>query len=225
MNKLLLSSFGGLLFLLVVLALALFIPAGSLAYWQAWVFLAVFGVCVVLITAYLFRYDQGLLTRRVAAGPVAEPSTFQKVIQSIAALAFLLMFIVPGLDYRFHWSSVPVAMVIFAEVMVALGLFFVFLVFRENSYTSATVEVAAEQKVVTTGPYALVRHPMYTGALLMCLFVPIALGSWVGLPFVLPLVLVIVVRLLDEEKLLKKDLAGYDAYTQKVRYHLIPYVW
>ena len=135
------------------------------------------------------------------------------------------MFIVPGLDYRFHWSHVPVALVVIADIVVALGLFIVFLVFRENSYTSATVEVAAEQKVVTSGPYALVRHPMYSGALLMCVFVPIALGAWVGLPFVLPLIIVIVVRLLDEEKLLKTDLMGYDAYTQKVRYHLIPYVW
>ena len=225
MNKLLLSSFGGLVFLLVVLGLCLFLPAGSLAYWQGWLFLAVFGVCVVLITAYLFRYDQGLLSRRVAAGPVAEPSTFQKIIQSLAAVAFLLMFIVPGLDYRFHWSHIPVALVIFAEVMVALGLFFVFLVFRANSYTSGVVEVAAEQKVVTTGPYALVRHPMYSGALLMCIFVPIALGSWVGLPFVLPLIVVIVARLFDEEKLLKSELKGYDAYLQKVRFHLIPYVW
>src|SRR5258708_964567 len=136
MNKLLLSSFGGLVFLLVVLGLCLFVPAGSLAYWQGWGFLAVFGVCVVPITAYLFRYDQGLLTRRVAAGPVAEPSTFQKVIQSIAAVAFLLMFIVPGLDYRFHWSTVPVALVVIADIVVALGLFIVFLVFRANSYTS-----------------------------------------------------------------------------------------
>ena len=225
MNKLLLSSFGGLVFLLVVLGLCLFVPAGSLAYWQGWFFLAVFGVCVVLITAYLFRYDQGLLSRRVAAGPVAETSTFQKIIQSIAAIAFLLMFIVPGLDYRFHWSTIPVALVVFAELMVALGLFSVFLVFRANSYTSGTIEVAAEQKVVTTGPYALVRHPMYSGALVMCVFVPIALGSWVGLPFVLPLIIVIVVRLLDEEKLLRKDLAGYEGYMQKVRYHLIPFVW
>jgi protein-S-isoprenylcysteine O-methyltransferase Ste14 len=106
-----------------------------------------------------------------------------------------------------------------------LGLFSVFLVFRANSYTSGTIEVAAEQKVVTTGPYALVRHPMYSGALVMCVFVPIALGSWVGLPFVLPLIIVIVVRLLDEEKLLRKDLAGYEGYMQKVRYHLIPFVW
>jgi protein-S-isoprenylcysteine O-methyltransferase Ste14 len=225
MNKLFISSFAGLLFLLVVLGLCLFIPAGSLAYWQGWVFLAVFGVCVVLITAYLFRYDQALLTRRVAAGPVAEPSTTQKVIQSIAALAFLLMFIVPGLDYRFGWSHVPLWLVVLADIVVALGLFIVFLVFRANSYTSATVEVAAEQKVVSTGPYALVRHPMYSGALLMCVFVPIALGSWVGLPFVLPLIAVIIVRLLDEEKLLQKDLSGYTAYMKKVRFHLIPYVW
>lgn len=225
MNNLLLRSFAGLLFLLVVLALALFFPAGSLAYWQAWVFLAVFGVCVTLITAYLFSFDQGLLTRRVQAGPVAEPEPIQKVIQSLAALFFILMFIVPGLDYRFHWSNVPPALVAISDLMVALGLFIVFRVFRENTYTDATIRVAAEQKVVTTGPYAVVRHPMYAGASLMCLFVPLALGSWVGVPFAVILILVIALRLIDEEKLLKKDLAGYEAYTQKVRYHLIPFVW
>src|SRR5712692_2244057 len=222
MNKLLVRSFVGLIFLLLVLALCLFLPAGSLAYWQAWVFLAVFGVCVTLITAYLFRFDPGLLSRRVEAGPVAEPEPIQKVIQSVAALFFILMFIVPGLDYRFHWSNVPLALVAISELMVVLGLFIVFLVFRENSYTGATVRVAAEQKVVTTGPYAVVRHPMYAGALLMCLFVPLALGSWVGVPFAVPLIIVIAVRLLDEEKLLKADLPGYEAYCQKVRYHMIP---
>jgi protein-S-isoprenylcysteine O-methyltransferase Ste14 len=225
MNNLLVRSFIGLIFLLLVLALCLFLPAGSLAYWQAWVFLAVFGVCVTLITAYLFRFDQGLLTRRVEAGPVAEPEPLQKVIQSVAALCFILMFIVPGLDYRFHWSNVPPAVVAVSELMVVLGLFIVFLVFRENSYSGATVRVAVEQKVVTTGPYAAVRHPMYAGALLMCLFVPLALGSWVGAPFTVPLIIVIVVRLLDEEKLLKADLPGYEAYWRTVRYHLIPYVW
>jgi protein-S-isoprenylcysteine O-methyltransferase Ste14 len=225
MNNLLLRSFAGLLFLLVVLALALFLPAGSLAYWQAWVFLAVFGVCVTLITAYLARYDPGLLSRRVEAGPVAEPEPIQRVIQSVAALCFILMFIVPGLDYRFHWSTVPVALVAISELIVALGLYIVFLVFRENTYTGATIRVAAEQKVVTTGPYAVVRHPMYAGASLMVLFVPLALGSWVGVPFAVILILVIAARLIDEEKLLKKDLSGYEAYTQKVRYHLIPFVW
>lgn len=225
MNNLLVRSMLGLVFLLAVLALALFIPAGSLAYWQGWVFLAVFGVCVILITLYLFRYDQGLLGRRVQAGPVAEPDPAQKIIQSLAAVCFILLFIVPGLDYRFHWSSVPVAVVALSDLMVAAGLFFVFLVFRENSYTSAVIEVAAEQKVVTTGPYAIVRHPMYAGALVLLIFTSPALGSWYGIPAAVLLILVIAARLLGEEKLLKTSLTGYDAYCQKVRYHLIPFVW
>ncbi len=225
MNNLLARSLAGLLFLLFILALCLFLSAGSLAYWQAWVFLAVFGACVTFVTVYLFRFDQALLTRRVEAGPGAEPDPFQKVVQSVAGLFFLLLFIIPGFDYRFHWSNVPPGVVVFSDVMVALGLFIVFLVFRENSYTSATVQVAAEQKVVSTGPYAIVRHPMYAGALLMLLFVPFALGSWVALPFVVPMFLVIGVRLLAEEKTLTTELPGYSAYCQKVRYHLLPFVW
>lgn len=225
MNTLILRSFGGLLFLLVVLGLLLFIPAGSLAYWQAWVFLADFGVCVVLITAYLMRYDQGLLERRVEAGPSAETDRAQQIIQSIASLCFILIFVVAGLDYRNHWSSVPLWLVILADVLVALGLYVVFLVFRENSYTSATVKVAAEQKVVSTGPYAVVRHPMYAGAGVMVLAAPIALGSWWALLPAVGLMVGIAFRLLAEEQTLAGDLAGYTEYTRKVRYHLIPGVW
>ena len=225
MNNLILRSFGGLLFLLVVLGLLLFIPAGSLAYWQAWLFLAVFGVCVVLITAYLMRNDQGLLARRVDAGPGAETDPTQKVIQGVAGLCFILIFILAGLDYRFHWSNVPAWLVVLAEVLVALGLYIVFLVFRENSYTSAVVTVAAEQKVVTTGPYAVVRHPMYAGAGIFVLLTPVALGSWFAILAAMGLMLGIAVRLLAEEKTLAADLAGYKEYMQKVRYHLIPYVW
>ncbi len=225
MTQLLLRAFGGLVFLLAVLALALFASAGSLAYWQAWAYLAVFAICVTLITAYLVRNDPGLLSRRVQAGPVAESDPTQKVIQSLASLCFILLFIVPGLDYRFHWSNVPVAAVVFSDVMGALGLLVVFLVFRENSYTSAVVEVSAEQKVVTTGPYAVVRHPMYAGAMLLVLFTPTALGSWFAIPTAVALALVIAARLLSEEKLLQASLTGYDAYCHKVRYHLIPFIW
>jgi protein-S-isoprenylcysteine O-methyltransferase Ste14 len=224
-NKLLVRSLAGLLFLLAFLALCLFLAAGSLAYWQAWVFLAVFGVCVLGVTVYLFRFDQGLLERRVEAGPGAEVDPTQKVIQGAASLFFILLFIIPGFDYRFHWSHVPPGAVVLSDVMVALGLFIVFLVFRENSYTSATVQVAAEQKVVSTGPYGVVRHPMYAGALLMLLFVPFALGSWVAAPFVVPMFLVIGVRLLNEEKTLMADLPGYEAYCRQVRYHLVPWIW
>lgn len=225
MNKLILQAIGGLLFLMVVLAAALFLPAGSVNYWQAWIFLAVFFGMVLWVTLYLMKNDPALLQRRVQAGPVAEQQRSQKLIQSLASLAFLFMFILPGLDHRFAWSEVPAAVVVLGDILVALGLLIVFFVFRENSFTSATIEVGADQKIVSTGPYAVVRHPMYSGALIMLLGVPLALGSWWGLIIVIPMTLVIVLRLLDEEKFLAKNLAGYEEYRSKVRYRLAPLLW
>jgi protein-S-isoprenylcysteine O-methyltransferase Ste14 len=225
MSNLLVKTILGFGFLMLVLALALFIPAGSLNYWQAWVYLAVWAACVILITAYLVRNDQELLAGRVKAGPVAETQKSQKIIQGLASLFFIGLFIVPGLDYRFGWSNIPPVLSLIADGIVALGFYIVFLTFKENSYTRSTIEVSDEQQVVTTGPYRVVRHPMYAGALLLVVFTPLALGSWVAMPFSLPLILVIVVRLLDEEKFLQRNLAGYAQYCQKVRYHLVPYAW
>ncbi len=225
MNNLIVKSILGFLFLVLVLALALFLSAGSWHFWQAWVWLGVFSVCVILITLYLARYDPRLLASRVQAGPIAETQKSQQIIQSFAGLFFLGVFIVPGLDFRFHWSHVPAALSFIADGVVALGLFIVFLVFRENTYTSATVEVTQEQKVISSGPYGVVRHPMYAGAFLMLIFTPLALGSWVGVPFALPVMAVIVIRLLEEEKFLVANLSGYKEYRQKVRYRLIPFVW
>jgi len=225
MHNLILKSFLGLVFLVLVLALALFLSAGSLGFWQAWVFLAVWTLCVALITAYLAKYDQKLLASRTQAGPVAETQKVQQVIQGFASLFFIGLFIVPGLDFRFHWSAVPPLLSWISDGFVALGFFFVFLVFRENSYTSAVIEVADEQKVISTGPYSLVRHPMYAGASLLLLFAPLALGSWVAIPFPWPLILVVAVRALEEEKFLTKSLNGYAEYCQKVRYRLIPFIW
>ena len=225
MNHLIVKSFLGLIFLDFVLALALFLSAGSLAFWQAWVFLAVWTVCVLLITAYLIKYDQKLLTSRVQAGPVAETQKIQQVIQGFASLFFIGIFIVAGLDFRFHWSVVPPVVSWISNGFVVLGFFIVFLTFKENSYTSAVIEVAEQQKVVTSGPYRLVRHPMYAGAILLLLFTPLALGSWVALPFPLPLILVVAIRAVEEEKFLRVSLGGYAAYCQKVRYRLVPYIW
>lgn len=225
MNNLIAKAFGGLLFLLLVLGVALFLSAGSLAYWQAWVYLAVFGLSVFLITAYLMRYDQRLLASRVQAGPVAETQKSQQVIQSLASLFFIALFIVPGLDHRFNWSVVPTVISLIADGLVGLSLYFIFLVFRENTYTSATIEVANQQKVISSGPYSIVRHPMYAGAFVLLLFTPLALGSWIGVLFALPVMAVIVVRLLEEEKFLAASLGGYAEYRQKVRYRLIPYIW
>lgn len=225
MANLLVKTFLGFVFLIVVLGLALFLPAGSLSFWQAWVYLADFAICTILITAYLIKNDQGLLERRVRAGPVAESQKSQQLIQSLASLFFIALFIVPGFDYRFHWSHVPVVVSLISFVMVAIGFYIVFLVFRENSFTSGTIEVVNEQKVISTGPYHVVRHPMYAGAFLLLLFTPLALGSWVAIPLPIPLILVIIVRLLAEERFLSANLQGYTQYCNEVHYRLIPFVW
>jgi protein-S-isoprenylcysteine O-methyltransferase Ste14 len=166
-----------------------------------------------------------LLASRVQAGPTAETQRSQQVIQSLASLFFIAIFVVAGLDFRFHWSHTPPVLSLVSDGFVALGFFIVFLVFRENTYTSAVIEVAEEQKVISSGPYSLVRHPMYSGAILLLVFTPLALGSWVGLPFPLPLIAVVIARLLEEEKYLSAKLPGYAAYRSKVRYHLIPFIW
>ena len=225
MNNLIARSILGLLFLVLVLALALFLSAGTLQFWQAWVYLAVFSVCVILITLYLAKNDPRLLARRVQAGPAAETQKGQQIIQSLASVFFIALFVVSGLDHRFGWSNVSSAISLLADGVVALSLFFVFLVFRENTYTSATIEVADAQAVISTGPYSLVRHPMYAGAFLLLLATPLALGSWIGILFALPVILVIVIRLLEEEKFLAANLKGYEEYRQKVPYRLIPYIW
>ena len=225
MVKLIVRSFVGLVFLVAVMALALFLSAGSLGFWQAWAFLAAWTLSVVLITAYLVRFDTKLLASRVQAGPVAETQKTQQVIQSIAGLLFIALFIVPGLDYRFQWSAMPSVVSLVADGFVVLGFFIVFLVFKENTYTSATIEVSESQKVISTGPYSVIRHPMYAGAGLLLLAVPFALGSWVSVPFPWPLIVVVAIRAIEEEKFLKANLSGYEAYRQKVRYRLIPGVW
>ena len=213
------------MFLMLVLGLALFLSAGSLKFWQVWVYLAVFAACTILITLYLIKKDRELLAGRVQAGPIAETQRTQQIIQSLASLFFIGIFIVPGLDFRFGWSNVPPLMSLISDGFVAIGFYIVFLVFRENSYTRATIEVSAEQNVITSGPYAVVRHPMYAGAMLLLVFTPIALGSWAGVPISILLILIIVARLLDEERFLKANLSGYEEYCQKVRYRLLPLIW
>ena len=187
--------------------------------------MAIFFVSILAITLYLVQRDPQLLERRVQAGPAAEQQKTQKLIQSIAQAAFIMMFILPGLDYRFGWSQVPLAVSVAGDILVVLGLTFVFFVFKENPFTSAVIEVGAEQSVISTGPYALVRHPMYIGALVMLVGVPLALGSWWGLLTIIPITIVIVWRLLDEEKFLAKNLPGYVEYYARVRYRLVPFIW
>jgi protein-S-isoprenylcysteine O-methyltransferase Ste14 len=219
------KALGGLAQFLLCLALLLFLPAWTLAYWQAWLFLAVFSASALAITLYLMRHDPELLARRMHAGPGAEKEKSQKIIQLAAIAAFVTVLVFPVIDHRFAWSAVPWPVALAGDALVALGFAIVFLVFKENTFASATIEVATQQRVVSTGPYALVRHPMYAGALIMLLGVPLALGSWWGLVTIIPFTLVIVWRLLDEERVLANSLPGYLDYRNKVRYRLVPLVW
>ena len=218
-------AFGGLLVLVLAMAALLFIPAGTLDYWQAWTFLGVYSTASLAITLYLMKNDPKLLERRMRGGPAAEKEPTQKVIMLFASAGFIGLLIVPALDNRFGWSHMPPAVALVGDGLLALGWLAIFFVFKENSFTSATIELAPDQKVISTGPYALVRHPMYAGGLVMLAGIPIALGSWWGLLVLVATMPALVWRLLDEEKFLARNLPGYVEYQEKVRYRLIPHVW
>jgi len=225
MSQLNIRAFAGMLQLLIMLGLTIFLPAWTFDYWQAWILVAVFFACTLAVTLYLMKNDPKLLERRVKAGVGAEQERSQNIIQAFAALAFIAIFVVSVLDHRFAWSTVPAYLTALGDVLVALGFYLVFLVFKENTFASGTIEVGAEQKVIMTGPYALVRHPMYVGALVMLVGVPLALGSLWGLLTIVPMVIVLVARLLDEEKFLAKNLVGYSEYQSRVRSRLLPLIW
>ncbi len=209
----------------IALGVLLFIPAWTLNYWQAWLFIAVFMISVNVVGIYLSLNDPALLERRKKFGPGQEQNAAQKIIMSLALLAIVSLFVFCALDHRFGWSPVSPAVSILGDVLVALGLFINLLVFRENSYGGSTVEIRDDQKVISTGPYAIVRHPMYVGVLVMMFGVPLALGSALGLVILLLVIPVLAWRILDEEKMLKHDLAGYNEYAQKVHYRLLPGLW
>jgi protein-S-isoprenylcysteine O-methyltransferase Ste14 len=225
MNTLNKKAFGGLLFLLLVMAALLFIPAWTLDFWQAWMFLAVYFASSLAITLYLMKKDPKLLARRMSGGPTAEKEPSQKIIMFFASLGFIGLIVVPALDHRFAWSRMPPYATLAGDALVALGWLGIFFVFKENTFTSATIELAPEHKVISTGPYALVRHPMYAGAVVMLLGIPIGLGSWWGLLVIVATMPALIWRLLDEEKFLARNLPGYVEYRKKVRYRLIPLVW
>jgi protein-S-isoprenylcysteine O-methyltransferase Ste14 len=225
MNQLNIKAFVGILQLFFILGLTIFLPAWTLDYWQAWIVVVVFFACTLAVTVYLMKNDPKLLERRVSAGVGAEQERSQNIIQAFAAVAFIALFVVSALDHRFGWSTVPPYLVALGDVLIVLGFYLVFLVFKENSFASGTIEIGADQCVISTGPYALVRHPMYIGALVMLVGVPLALGSLWGLVAIVPMTLVLIARLLDEEKFLTRNLAGYSEYQSKVRCRLLPLIW
>lgn len=204
------------------MALLFFVPAGTWRYWEAWVFLAVICGPLTFALVTLLRDEPDLLARRMRLG---EKEPAQRRIVAASLVPFLLAFLLPGFDHRFGWSDIPPGVVLAADALVLAGYVLVLVVFRHNRYASRIVEVEAGQQVITTGPYAIVRHPMYLGVLPMYVLSPIALGSWIAALFALPMVWVLVERIREEEKLLVRDLAGYVEYQQRTRYRLIPGLW
>jgi protein-S-isoprenylcysteine O-methyltransferase Ste14 len=211
--------------LALVMGLLLFVPAGTPRYWQAWVYLSIFTGASALTTLYLARRDPALLARRMSGGPTAEKRPAQKLIMLCTSIGFIALLVVPALDHRFAWSAVPLGGVVAGDVLVVVGFYLISLVYRENTFTSATIEVAENQKVISTGPYALVRHPMYASASLYLVGTPLALGSYWGLVPIAVTMPFLIWRLLDEERFLARDLPGYAEYQKRVRHRLVPFVW
>ena len=210
---------------LMALGLILFLPAWTLNYWQAWVFLVVFSSSTTTLGVYLALKDPALLERRLNAGPAAEQTTAQKIIASLAIGGLIGVMVFSAFDHRFGWSTVPPIVSIIGDVLVAAGLFVDLIALRENSFAGSTVQKFEGQRVISTGLYAHVRHPVYTGALIMSIGIPPALGSLWGLAFLALTIPVLAWRIFNEEALLRNDLPGYAEYLQKVRFRLVPYLW
>jgi protein-S-isoprenylcysteine O-methyltransferase Ste14 len=200
----------------------LFVPAGSLNYWQAWAFIAIVFVPMLYFSFYFVERDPALVERRMES---REQVPAQKKIMQWATVIFLAGLLVPGLDFRYGWSHVPLWLSVFSQLAALAGYLITFWVLRTNSFASRTIRVEKEQTVISTGPYRFVRHPMYSGAVIMLIFTPLALGSYWALPLFLPVILLIVLRLLNEEKILHQELAGYTEYCKLTRFRLIPFVW
>jgi protein-S-isoprenylcysteine O-methyltransferase Ste14 len=207
--------------IMIVMGLVLFLPAGSLRYWPAWIWWSEISAMTLFITAYFLKKDPGLLRRRMKVKE-KDPSP---VIFRLLSFLTLFIFLIPGFDYRYHWSALPVWIIIVANAAVLCGYVLIFLVFKENSYASTIIQVEKEQQVIATGPYAIVRHPMYTGLLLMQLLTPLALGSYWALIFALLAIPTTIFRIRKEEKLLLHGLPGYKDYCRKTPYRLIPSIW
>lgn len=208
--------------LLIFLGATILIPAGTFNYWQAYVYFSFLVVPMAFVLFYFLKHDPQFLERRIKA---KEKEKAQKIIQVVFTLFFIAAFVVSGLDHRNGWSSVPLYITLLANIVSLLGYIMVFFVFKQNSYASRIVEVESNQKVITTGLYSIVRHPMYVGVIVMWLPIPVALGSYWGLLPVATIPFALVLRILNEEKVLKRELAGYTQYCQKTKYRLVPFVW
>lgn len=207
---------------LILVGLLIFLPAGTLAYTYGWLLLGLLFVPMLIAGFVMLAKSPDFLKKRLDA---KEKQSAQKGVLAFSGLMFIAGFVVAGLDYRFGWSYMPAWVVIAASVLFLVAYALYAEVMRENAYLSRTIKVEAGQKVVDTGLYGIVRHPMYSVTVLLFLMMPLVLGSWYALIVFAFYPAIIVVRLKDEEKLLTKELPGYEAYKQKVKCRLLPFIW
>lgn len=224
-TKLLLQMLATFVGGILLLGLLLFLSAGTFNYWQAWVFIPVFMITMTVFGVYFAITDPALVERRKQAGPAAEHSMLQKVVSTIALSSLLVPPILSGFDRRFGWSQMSPLVSLIGDALLVLSFIMFYFVFRVNSYGAGNIQVEQGQKIASTGLYALVRHPMYSGSIVMGIGMVLALGSWWAFVVLVIMIPVLVVRILDEEKVLAKDLPGYTTYEQQVRYRLVPYLW
>ena len=208
-----------------ILFALIFVSAGTIDFWQGWLFCLVFWFSMIAIGIYLIKYNRPLLERRMRYGPWEESRPVEKIIITLALLVFVALMIVPALDHRFAWSRVPGMLVVIANILIVATFGFFLVVLSANSFAASTITVEAGQRVIATGPYAYVRHPMYAGAILLIFAMPIALGSWWGLLVPVISTPLLIVRILDEERALGAELPGYKDYLVAVPYRLVPRVW
>ncbi len=207
---------------LLFVVLLIFLPAGSLKFRNGWLFIGVLFTAMIIVLIWLLVKDPGLLAKRLKTKEKEKP---QKVYLVLSMIVLLFTFVIPGLDYRFHWSDVPVPVVLVSTVIMMAGYVIFFAVMRQNTYASRVIEIQEGQKLIDTGLYSLVRHPMYLGATILYVSAPLVLGSWYAFITAVFVPVLLIIRIMNEEKVLISGLKGYTDYMNKVKYRLIPFLW
>lgn len=207
---------------LFIVSLLIFVPAGSIKFWNGWLFMGTLFIPMFFILIYLLAREPDLLTKRLKT---KEKEKTQKAYQVLSIIVCLAAFIVPGLDFRFNWSEVPLSVVLISAVIMMSGYLMFFIVMKQNAFASRVIEIQSEQKLIDTGLYSLIRHPMYLAGIVLFVFAPLVLGSFYALIAMTFIPVLLVIRIKNEEKVLKEGLKGYDQYMKIVKYRLIPFIW